>query len=97
MAAGGEAIPLPGRIIAVADVYDALISKRHRLATLQEQGLGDIAAANLTITSARHERVDFSDPLATGIRELVARKVSLPPDVGLQQAHTRSSFRCQQR
>lgn len=36
-----------------------------------ERGLGDIAAANLTITNNRLEQVAFSDPLLTDIREVV--------------------------
>ncbi len=34
-------------------------------------GLGDIAAANLTITDRRRTQVDFSAPFMTGVRELV--------------------------
>ncbi|MHC4859992.1 MAG: MltF family protein [Planctomycetota bacterium] len=34
-------------------------------------GYGDIALGNLTITTARREVVDFSDPLMTDVRELV--------------------------
>jgi membrane-bound lytic murein transglycosylase MltF len=35
------------------------------------EGYGDIALGNLTITPARRELVDFSDPLMTDVRELV--------------------------
>ncbi|MGI9480964.1 MAG: transglycosylase SLT domain-containing protein [Hyphomicrobiales bacterium] len=35
------------------------------------EGRGDIAAANLTITPERLETIDFSDPVLTGVRELV--------------------------
>ncbi len=34
-------------------------------------GLGDIAAGNLTITPERREKIDFSDPLYTGVKEIV--------------------------
>jgi membrane-bound lytic murein transglycosylase MltF len=34
-------------------------------------GLGDIAAGALTITEERGKLVDFTDPLATGVREIV--------------------------
>ncbi len=45
--------------------------QRNELLPALERGLGDIAAANLTITKSRLERVDFSSPLLTGISELV--------------------------
>jgi ABC-type amino acid transport substrate-binding protein len=35
------------------------------------EGRGDIAAANLTITPGRQKLVEFSDPLLTGISELL--------------------------
>lgn len=35
------------------------------------EGRGDVAAANLTITDARDKLVDFSEPLLTGVKELV--------------------------
>jgi membrane-bound lytic murein transglycosylase MltF len=35
------------------------------------KGRGDIAVANLTITSKRQKHVDFSNPLMTGVRELL--------------------------
>ena len=35
------------------------------------EGRGDIAAANLTITPDRRDRVDFSAPLLDGVRERV--------------------------
>lgn len=34
-------------------------------------GYGDIAAANLTITPERQKSVDFSDPLLSGVKEIV--------------------------
>lgn len=45
--------------------------QRDELIPALERGLGDIAAANLTITEARLQRVDFSDPFLTDVRELV--------------------------
>ena len=36
-----------------------------------ENGEGDIAAAGITVTEDRLQRVDFADPYLTGIRELV--------------------------
>ncbi len=55
---------LPVRIVVVpvlrSDLIPALVD-----------GRGDLAAANLTITPERLARVDFSDPMLTGVRELV--------------------------
>jgi len=45
--------------------------QRDELFPALERGLGDIAAANLTITRSRLETVDFSDPFLTGVSELV--------------------------
>jgi membrane-bound lytic murein transglycosylase MltF len=45
--------------------------QRDELLPALERGLGDIAAANLTITQSRLERVDFSNPLLSDVRELV--------------------------
>lgn len=41
-------------------------------------GYGDIAAAALTITPARRERVAFSDPFATGLTELLVTGPAAP-------------------
>jgi membrane-bound lytic murein transglycosylase MltF len=45
--------------------------QRNELLPALERGLGDIAAANLTITRSRLKEVDFSDPFLTDVRELV--------------------------
>ena len=45
--------------------------ERDELIPALERGLGDLAAANLTITKSRLEKVDFSSPLMTGVSELV--------------------------
>ena len=42
-------------------------------------GEGDIAAAALTITPARKAKVDFSHPLATGVREVLVSGPGAPP------------------
>ncbi|MCM3903375.1 MAG: transporter substrate-binding domain-containing protein [Pyrinomonadaceae bacterium] len=47
------------------------------------EGRGDIAAANLSITGKRLESVDFSDPLLTGVRELVVTGPSAEPIASL--------------
>jgi len=44
---------------------------RDQLISALAEGRGDIAAANLTITPERLETVDFSDPLLSGVREIV--------------------------
>lgn len=41
-------------------------------------GRGDIAAARLTATAKRHERVDFGAPLMTGVKELVVTGPGAP-------------------
>ena len=45
--------------------------QRDELLPALERGLGDIAAANLTVTRSRLETVDFSSPLMSDVRELV--------------------------
>src|SRR5262245_32597920 len=47
-------------------------------------GRGDIAAANLTITDERREQVDFSDPIGTGVDEIVVTGPGSPPIQGVQ-------------
>ncbi len=42
-------------------------------------GEGDIAVAALTITPERKQKVDFSDPTATGIREVLVTGPGAPP------------------
>jgi membrane-bound lytic murein transglycosylase MltF len=50
---------------------------REDLISLVRDGKGDIAVGNLTITDARLKDVDFSNPLATGVSEiLVSHKKS---------------------
>jgi membrane-bound lytic murein transglycosylase MltF len=44
---------------------------RDKLITGLAEGLGDIAAGNITITDRRSEVADFSHPLATGAREIL--------------------------
>jgi membrane-bound lytic murein transglycosylase MltF len=59
-------------------------------------GLGDIAAANLTITPARKKKVDFSSPFSSGIKELLVTGPSAPPvadldDLAGKEIHVRRS------
>ncbi|HSN53835.1 MAG TPA: lytic transglycosylase F [Candidatus Sulfomarinibacteraceae bacterium] len=53
--------------------------QRDELLPALERGLGDIAAANLTITRSRLEKVDFSQPLLTGVSELVVTGPAAAP------------------
>jgi membrane-bound lytic murein transglycosylase MltF len=46
-------------------------------------GLGDIAVANLTITPQRRQHVDFSNPILSGVRELLVTGPSAPPVTGI--------------
>jgi membrane-bound lytic murein transglycosylase MltF len=46
------------------------------------EGRGDVAAANLTITPERQQFVDFSEPLWTGVNEVVVTGPASPPIVG---------------
>ncbi|MCM3906019.1 MAG: lytic transglycosylase F [Pyrinomonadaceae bacterium] len=69
---------------------------REQLLPALIEGRGDIAAANLTITGKRSESVDFSDPLMTGVRELVVTGPSAAPiasldDLGGKEVHVRKS------
>jgi len=49
----------------------------HLLSSLME-GRGDIAAGNLTITSERKKLVDFSDPFASGAKEIIVAAKGTP-------------------
>jgi len=60
------------------------------------KGLGDIAVANLTITSQRQKHVDFSNPLMTGVQELLVTGPAAPSVVSLddlagKEIHVRKS------
>ena len=47
-------------------------------------GKGDIAVANLTMTPQRLERVDFSDPILTNVRELIITGPASPSLASLE-------------
>jgi membrane-bound lytic murein transglycosylase MltF len=51
---------------------------RDRLIPALEEGLGDIIAANLTVTDERAERIRFTTPLGRNVRELLVRHVDAP-------------------
>ena len=52
--------------------------QRDELLPALERGLGDVAAANLTITESRLEQVEFSEPLLADVRELVVTGPGAP-------------------
>jgi len=60
------------------------------------KGLGDLAVANLTITPQRLKQVDFSNPLLTGVKELLVTGPAAPPmttvdDLAGKEIHVRRS------
>jgi membrane-bound lytic murein transglycosylase MltF len=69
---------------------------RDRLLPALVEGLGDIAAANLTITPERLKMVDFGDPFLTGVSEIIVTGTSGPKLTGLddlagKEVHVRKS------
>jgi len=59
-------------------------------------GLGDIAVANLTITTQRLKQVDFSNPFLTGVKELIVAGPPAPminniDDLAGKKIHVRRS------
>ena len=71
---------------------------RDLLIPFLEEGRGDIAAAGLTITPERLERVDFARPLVTGVSEVVVTgpgtDTAVPDrldDLGALELHVRPS------
>jgi membrane-bound lytic murein transglycosylase MltF len=71
-------------------------SRRDQLMPFLEEGRADIAAANLTITPERLKSVDFSDPAASGVSELVVTGPSAPhlstlDDLAGNEIHVRKS------
>ena len=58
------------------------VTRDQLLPSLQE-GYGDLAVANLTITGARRRAVDFSEPTYRGTREVLVTGPSSKPDSGL--------------
>ena len=52
---------------------------RDQLLPLLMSGLGDVGAANLTITPARAKQVDFVTPIAAGVQEIIVTGPAAPP------------------
>jgi len=71
-------------------------TSRDRLIPALAEGLGDIAAGNLTITEGRLEQVDFTDPAVGNVDEIVvtgpsAPKIKTLEDLSGKEIHTRKS------
>ena len=69
---------------------------RDRLIPSLLEGYGDVAASNLTITPERLEQVDFSDPVAKGVREILvtgpeAPEIGSADDLSGREIHVRES------
>jgi membrane-bound lytic murein transglycosylase MltF len=71
-------------------------TNRDRLLPGIQEGLGDIAAGNLTITPERLKMVDFSDPVLKGVDEIVVTgpkspKLETLEDLSGKTVHVRKS------
>jgi len=71
-------------------------TKRDRLLPALKEGVGDIAAGNLTITSERKKTVDFSMPGYTGVSEIIVTGPKAPniktiEDLAGKEIHVRAS------
>jgi len=71
-------------------------TKRDRLLPALIEGVGDIAAGNLTITAERQKLVDFSDPTHRGVDEIIVTGPASPPvkildDLSGKEIHVRQS------
>ena len=70
--------------------------RRDKLIAGLVDGFGDIAVANLTITPERQKHVDFSDPMLSGVKELLVTGPAAPTvnsidDLAGQAIHVRKS------
>lgn len=65
---------------------------RDQLFTALNEGKGDIAAANLTITPDREKRVTFTQPLYRDAKELLISGPSSPPVETLEQLSGKTLF-----
>ena len=71
-------------------------TKRDRLLPGLVEGVGDIAAGNLTITPERQKSIDFSAPGYTGVDEIIITGPTSPPvktlhDLSGRDIHVRAS------
>lgn len=65
---------------------------RDNLFKALNEGKGDIAAANLTITSSRQEQVAFTTPLYSDVKELLVSGTSSPDGKNLEQLSGKTVF-----
>ena len=65
---------------------------RDRLLPMLVEGRGDIAAAQLTVTPERKRLVDFSDPVATGVREVLVTGPGAEPVASLDELSGREVY-----
>jgi membrane-bound lytic murein transglycosylase MltF len=71
-------------------------TRRDRLLPALLEGIGDIAAGNLTITPARQKNAEFSAPHLTGVDEIIISGPAAPPinsieDLSGKEIHVRKS------
>jgi len=69
---------------------------RSELLNALVEGRGDVVYADLTITPARQTIIDFTDPLASGVREVLITGPATPPvtsldDLGGKEIHVRKT------
>jgi membrane-bound lytic murein transglycosylase MltF len=57
---------------------------REKLIPYLNEGIGDIAVANITITPERSAEVDFSDPFISGVKEILVTGPTAPQISGLE-------------
>ncbi len=65
---------------------------RDNLFTALNEGKGDIAAANLTITPSREAQVDFAQPLYSNVKELLISGPASPKVDSLEQLSGQTVF-----
>jgi membrane-bound lytic murein transglycosylase MltF len=65
---------------------------RDQLIPMLVAGRGDIAAAQLTVTPERKKQVDFSDPAATGVREVLVTGPGVTPVTSLADLSGREVY-----
>jgi len=88
----GDKLKLRGRPVTVV----AMPTTRDQLIRGLVEGRGDIAAGNITITVSRDKLVDFSEPIAEGVAEIVVTGPASPAlstlaDLAGREVHVRKS------
>ncbi len=77
-------------------VVAAIPTTRDQMLALLQEGRGDIIAANLTVTPERQKLVDFSDPTARNVSEIIVTGPGAPAlasldDLAGKEVHVRAS------